>query len=68
MLTDADGAVARAFRVNGPPVVIIVDDKGIIRGRVALGGEDAALVASEVISSLRPAPLPVTPAARRSPI
>jgi hypothetical protein len=58
---DLDGSVSRAYRVSGVPVVIVVDAKGVIRGRIDLQRQDAVLMASEIINNLRATPLVVGP-------
>ncbi|HEX8342098.1 MAG TPA: hypothetical protein VF624_14425 [Tepidisphaeraceae bacterium] len=58
---DLDGSVSRAYRISGPPVVIVVGPDGVIRGRIDLRRQDAVPTASEIINNLRGTPLPVAP-------
>ncbi|HEY0008080.1 MAG TPA: hypothetical protein VGB55_05110, partial [Tepidisphaeraceae bacterium] len=65
---DTDGSVARAFRIAGPPTVVVVDAGGTIRGRTTLDGPSSFVAINEIINSLRSSgipmhnPLPVAPA------
>jgi hypothetical protein len=49
---DFDGSVARAYRVNSPTLVV-VDQKGIIRGRMPLSQPSLMMSATELINSLQ---------------
>lgn len=50
---DADGSVARAYRINGTPTLVVVDPEGFIRGRIPLDREGAAIAITEQIQSVR---------------
>ena len=57
-LTDTDGAVARAYRVGDGPVVFVIDDKHVIRGRFPLDRDGTALAVAETVAALRPIDAP----------
>lgn len=54
ILHDPDGSVARAYRVMDAPVAFVIDEKGLIRARVTLDHDGAAVAVAGTVSSLRP--------------
>ena len=54
-LQDADATVASAYRAADRPTAFVVDPTGVIRARVPLDHEGAAVAVAGTVSSLRPA-------------
>lgn len=54
VLQDADGSVARAYRVMDTPTAFVIDSGGVIRARVGLDHDGAAVSIAGTVSSLRP--------------
>ena len=64
ILTDTDGAVARAYRVSDGPTAFVIDEKHVIRGRFPLDRDGTAVAVAETVAALKPADITALPAAR----
>jgi len=54
VVTDIDGAVARAYRVGvNESVAFVIDEQGIIHGRVPLRDASSVIALTEAVSSLK---------------
>jgi peroxiredoxin len=54
LLKDIDGSTARAYRVMDAPTAFVIDEAGVIRARVPLDHDGAAVSVAGTVSSLRP--------------